>query len=203
VLSGEAEIVVASPSGGKAPLDPSSVEAASDDPVSQRMLNGAVKPWEQTEKLSGFRGRAHDFAAIFFVGGHGPMFDLADNSTSHAIVNEFAAANRIVAAVCHGPAALARVKDSSGASFLADVDVTGFSDDEEAAVGLASAMPFSLEQELRRASGGRFVKAEQPWHEKVVVERGGRLILGQNPASAKGVGEAILRAIKEVAYLGS
>jgi len=195
VLADHVQIVVASPAGGEAPLDPSSVEAFQADPASQKFLKTKEALWKNTEKLSSFLGRAGEFEAIFFVGGHGPMFDLANDETSHKLINEFYTHNKIVSAVCHGPAALAHVKLSSGGYLLDGQRVTGFSNSEEEAVGLLSAMPFKLEDELNKASGGKYEKAEKDWAEKVVVARGGRLITGQNPASASGVGKAIYDAI--------
>ena len=123
------------------------------------------------------------------------MFDLAEDETSHKIIREFYEAGRIVAAVCHGPAALVNAKLSDGSYLIGNSAVTGFSNDEEDAVGMASAMPFHLETELDKNSGGHFQKAKEPWGEKVVIAKGGRLITGQNPASAKAVGEAIYEAI--------
>jgi len=193
VLQPHAEIVIASPAGGKAPLDPSSVEASKDDETSVSFLNTKQELWEKTEKLSSFLGRAKEFDAIFYVGGHGPMFDLATDSTSHKLINEFYAEKKIISAVCHGPAALAKVKLPSG-FLLAGQPVTGFSNSEENAVGLMEAMPFALEDELK-AAGGKYEKTAD-WGAKVVVANGGKLITGQNPASATGVGEAILKAIQ-------
>jgi len=195
VLSSQCSIIVASPKGGEAPLDPSSVEAFNNDAVSSKFLKHSETLWKNTHKLSEFEGKAKEFEAIFFVGGHGPMFDLATDATSHKIIGEFYDAGKIVSAVCHGPAALAHVKVSGGKYLLEGQKVTGFSNSEEDAVGLSSTMPFMLEDALNKASGGGFVKAEKDWGEKVVVSREGRLITGQNPASATGVGQAIYDAI--------
>ena len=123
------------------------------------------------------------------------MFDLATDSTSHKLINEFYAHNKIISAVCHGPAALADVKLPSGEYLVSGQAVTGFSNTEEDAAGFTSEMPFLLEDKLNEASGGKFVKADKDWEKKVVVSRGGRLITGQNPASAAGVGQAIYDAI--------
>jgi len=199
VLAPHVSIVVASPKGGAAPLDPSSVEASKDDAVSQNFLKTKEAIWKNTEKLSSFLGKAGEFEAIFFVGGHGPMFDLATDETSHKLINEFYIRNKIVSAVCHGPAALSHVKITDGPDassyLLAGQPVTGFSNSEEDAVNLTSAMPFKLEDKLNEASGGKYVKAAEDWGQKVVVARGGRLITGQNPASAGPVGQAIYDAI--------
>jgi putative intracellular protease/amidase len=191
VLKDHVSITVASPLGGEAPLDPSSVEAFKADKISTSFLTHHSDIYKNTHKLSEFLGKAGDYEAIFFVGGHGPMFDLATDETSHKLINEFYTHNKIIAAVCHGPAALTHVKLSSGGYLLDGQPVTGLSNQEEEQAGLTGAMPFSLEDKLNEASGGKFVKAEEAWGVKVVVARGGRLVTGQNPASATGVGEAI------------
>ena len=124
------------------------------------------------------------------------MFDLATDPISHQIINEFYAAGKIVSAVCHGPAALAFVKLPNGRSFLSGAKVTGFSNSEEEAVGGIAEMPFLLETELDKASGGGYLRGEENWGKHVVVDRDGKLITGQNPASAFGVGEALLKSIQ-------
>ncbi|MCJ1412248.1 hypothetical protein MMC19_006341 [Ptychographa xylographoides] len=193
VLAPHTHITVASPDGGGAPLDPSSVDKS--DPVSAKFLEHQESLWKHTEKLSGFVGRAKEFDAVFYVGGHGPMFDLATDEISHQVIREFFEAGRIVAAVCHGPAALVNAKLSDGSYLIDQCAVTGFSNAEEEAVNLTSAMPFQLEDELNKNSGGHYQRATEAWGPKVVVAKGGRLITGQNPASAKPVGEAIYEAI--------
>ncbi|MCJ1432371.1 hypothetical protein MMC27_001727 [Xylographa pallens] len=193
VLAPHTQITIASPAGGEAPLDPASIDKT--DKSSAAFLEHKETLWKQTEKLSSFVGRAKEFDAIFYVGGHGPMFDLAGDETSHKVIREFYEAGRIVAAVCHGPAALVNAKLSDGSYLIANSPVTGFSNDEEDTVGLTSAMPFRLETELNKNSGGHFQKAKEAWSENVMVAKGGRLITGQNPASAKAVGEAIYEAI--------
>jgi len=196
-LAPHTDIVVASPKGGEAPLDPSSVEASKDDEESQKFLKEKTELWKNTEKLSDFLGKTGEFAAILFVGGHGPMFDLAVDPQSHQLIREFYESNKVVSAVCHGPAALVYVKLSDGSYLIANQAVTGFTNTEEDTVQLSSAMPFMLETELQKNSGGKFEKASQPWGEKVVVSgKKGNLITGQNPGSAAGLGEAVLKAIK-------
>jgi len=203
VLSDQTTIVVASPAGGEAPLDPSSIEASKEDKTSVAFLK-KDHLWKNTEKLSTFLGRAKEFDAILYVGGHGPMFDLATDPTSIELIQEFYAHQRIIAAVCHGPAALVNVTipansaqktETSEHHLLSGATVTGFSNAEEVASGMVEAMPFSLEDAIVKA-GGKFVKAAEPWGAKVVVSgEGGRLITGQNPASATGVGEKVYEAI--------
>jgi len=192
VLHGKANITVASPKGGEAPLDPASVEAAKDD-ISVNFLKNNEKVWKTTQKLSDFSGKAKDFDAIFYVGGHGPMFDLVDDSTSQELIKEFWEADKIVSAVCHAPAVLSKVKLSDGSLLVAGKEVTAFTNEEEAQAGLTDAVPFLPEDALNKASGGKFVKAKEAWGENVVVV--GRLITGQNPASATGVGKALAKAL--------
>jgi len=195
VLAPHTEIIVASPKGGEAPLDQGSVEAYKEDASSVDFLKNKSSIWKNTEKLENFLGRANEFDALFVPGGHGPMYDLATDPTSQKVIAEFASANKIVAAVCHGPAAFINVKLPSGEYLLSGAKVTGFSNAEETAVGLMEAMPFSLEDKLNAASGGKFEKASEDWGDHVVVERGGKLITGQNPASATSTGKAIYNAI--------
>lgn len=192
-LVNTADIVVASPKGGKAPLDSESNDKS--DEVSQKFLKEKIGITETTEKLSSFIGKADEFAAIFYVGGHGPMYDLAHNETSHSLIKEFADKGKVVSAVCHGPAALAYAKLSSGEYLIKDSEVTGFSNTEEDTVGKTQYMPFSLEDVLAKNSGGNFSKAKADWGSHVKTARGGKLITGQNPASAADVGKAILKAI--------
>jgi len=123
------------------------------------------------------------------------MWDLATDSTSHQLINEFNSKSKIISAVCHGPAALVNVKLPDGSYLIAGQPVTGFSNTEEDAVGLSAVMPFMLQDKLDEYSGGKYAKASSAWGEKVVVGLGGRLITGQNPASAGPVGKAIYDAI--------
>lgn len=126
------------------------------------------------------------------------MFDLATHPASHALIRSHHASNAIIAAVCHGPAALVNVKLDDGTYLIANAPVTGFSNAEEDGMGFLKDMPFSLEDALNRSSGGKFEKAPggnfEPW---VVVANGGRLMTGQNPASSKGIGEEVLKALKK------
>ncbi len=124
------------------------------------------------------------------------MFDLATDTTSQTIIREFYESSRIVSAVCHGPAALVNVKLSDDTYLLADQPVTGFSNAEEDVFGGTSVMPFSLEDELNKNSKGKFEKAKENFGECVVVGRDGRLITGQNPASAERMAEVLLRKIQ-------
>ncbi|CUS15670.1 unnamed protein product [Tuber aestivum] len=192
VLSPHVTISVASPAGGEAPLDPSSVEMFKADEIAVKFLNEKSELWKDTIKLEGLK--AEDYDGIFFVGGHGPMFDIARVPTVISLIRAFADADKLVGAVCHGSAALLDVELSGGKLLIDGEPVTGFSNTEEDATGLSGAMPFMLETELMR-NGAKYEKAGQPWGEKVCVGRGGKLVTGQNPASAAGVGEKMKVAL--------
>ncbi|RJE27433.1 ThiJ PfpI family protein [Aspergillus sclerotialis] len=199
VLKDKTELVIASPNGGEAPLDPGSAKAFENDPISAKFLKENKSLWTNTQKLADILPRVAEFDAIFYVGGHGPMYDLHSDANSLVLIQEFAEAKKPIAAVCHGPTVLIKAKSTSGEPILSGASVTGFSNTEEDQAGLSSVMPFMLEDELTRVTGGRYVKAAQPWGEKVVVSKvagsGSTLITGQNPASATGVGKEILKAL--------
>ncbi|KAK5127601.1 hypothetical protein LTR85_006941 [Meristemomyces frigidus] len=198
VLSPHSKIVIVSLKGGEAPLNGVSIEMA-PDAESRKFLEEKKHLWKNTEKLETFVGKAEEFDAIFFVGGGGPMFDLADSSTSHQVIREFHAAGKVVSAVCHGAVALARVKLDDGSYLIAGQEVTGFSNAEEKDTGLEGVLPFLLENELAKNTGGpEFYKSAAPWSPKVVVSgENGRLLTGQNPASAAPIAEAIWVAISK------
>jgi putative intracellular protease/amidase len=187
-------MTIASPKGGEAPLDPGSIEMFKSDDIATSFLSKEAL-WQSTPKLSEFVGKADDFDAVFVPGGHGPMWDLAVDPTSQKLIAEFATKGKVVSAVCHGPAALINVVLPDGKHLLEGKRVTGFSNKEEEQVGLAKVVPYSLEDELKKHAAA-YEAAPEPWAPKIVVD--GKLITGQNPASSKGVGEAILKAIREV-----
>ncbi|KEF63426.1 uncharacterized protein A1O9_01404 [Exophiala aquamarina CBS 119918] len=189
-------MVIASPNGGEAPLDPKSVEMSAEDAESQAFLKTHESLWLNTEKLCDCAKRVNDFDGIYFVGGHGPMWDLFEDSASLEIIQKLAEKNKIVAAVCHGQAALVNAKLSDGSYLVDGAEVTAFSNAEEDSIGLTEGMPFLLETELLKR-GANYIKADEQWGEKVAIGRDGKLITGQNPASAKGVGNAILKTITE------
>lgn len=160
-----------------------------EDEESQRFLKDHKDLWENTKPLSNFK--AADFDAIFYPGGHGPVFDLVKDPKSQELIRDFYEAGKPTAAVCHGPVVFTYVKLSNGEYMVKGKTVNGFTNTEEEQAGLLDAMPVLLETELQ-ANGATFVKAD-PWAPKVAVD--GNLISGQNPASAKGVGEAIAKAL--------
>ena len=161
------------------------------DESSQNFLKNHKSVWENTKPLKDFVGRSSEFDAIFYPGGHGPVYDLVNDKDSIQLIEEFYKAGKPVAAVCHGPIVFANVK-INGEPLVKGREVTGFTNEEEDQVQLSSVLPYLLEDELKKA-GAKFVKAPEAWGEKLVVD--GQIITGQNPASAKVVGEAIAKAI--------
>jgi len=194
VLLGHANIDFASLLGADPPVDKGSVETFKDDSLSTKFLNDneVGSKLSKAKKLSDVS--AKDYDAIFYVGGHGPVLDLPSSPVNAQLASDFWQQGKIVAAVCHGSAALVGARDEHGKSIFHGRSVTGFSDKEEEIMGLVLAVPFSLEGRLTYL-GGKFEKADEPWAPKVVVD--GRLITGQNPASATGVGEALLKALRK------
>ena len=187
-----AELVLASPGGGQPPLDPKSYEPGAQTDATRRFDEDPAAQSElaNTRRLSDID--ASDFDAVFYPGGHGPLWDLSDDSASIALIEDFLAQHKPVAAVCHAPAVLVNVKDAEGRPMVRGKRVTGFSNSEEAAVGLTEVVPFLLEDKLI-ALGGRYECGED-WHSKVVVD--GHLITGQNPGSSEAVADALLGVLK-------
>jgi putative intracellular protease/amidase len=176
-----ATITLASPAGGQPPLDPRSDASEAqtdatrrfrDDPETQTALANTTKLIDVS---------AASFDAVFYPGGHGPMWDMPDNATSIALIEAFVAADKPVAAVCHAPIALKNVRTTDGELLVKGRDVTGFSNSEEAAVGLTDVVPELLEDVLK-ADGGNYRKADEDFAPYVVVD--GKLVTGQNPASS-------------------
>lgn len=194
VMVDKTELVMASPKGGEAPLDPASVKMFAQDEESVEFLKNKSAVWKTTQKLSTFRGKVAEFDALFYPGGHGPMFDLYEDADSIALIQEFVAAGKPVAAVCHGPAVFLNAKLPDGTPLLKGKEATGFSNEEEDQAQMTKFMPYLLEDKIK-AAGATYKKADAAWGPLVLSVDGGKFITGQNPASAKGVGEAILKAI--------
>jgi putative intracellular protease/amidase len=133
-----------------------------------------------------------DFDTVFYPGGHGPLWDLAEDKTSIALIESFVAAGKYVALVCHAPGALRHVKAANGRPLVEGKQVTGFTNSEEAAAGLTDVVPFLVEDELK-AKGGRYSKGED-WQSHVVVD--GLLITGQNPASSAASAAELMSHVK-------
>jgi putative intracellular protease/amidase len=186
-----ARVTLASPLGGEPPLDPRSDEPASQTDATRRFAGDADAKTllANTHKLAAVR--AEDYDAVFYPGGHGPLWDLAADPHSIALIEAFDRARKPVALVCHAPGVLRQVKTEDAAPFVQGKNVTGFSNEEEAAVGLTNIVPFLVETELK-AGGGHYSKvaAFQP---HVVTD--GLLITGQNPASSAPAAQALLAAL--------
>jgi len=182
---------LASPKGGQPPLDPKSDLPENQTESTKRFLADSSAQLElaNTTKLAEIS--AEDFDAIFFPGGHGPMWDMPDNSASIVLIEDFVKADKPVAAVCHAPVALINVRDSNGEFLIKGKNVTGFSNDEEKAVGLIDVVPFLLEDALKER-GGFFSKGAD-WTPYIQVD--GKLVTGQNPASSEAVAEALLKLL--------
>ncbi|KAI0835943.1 class I glutamine amidotransferase-like protein [Hypoxylon sp. FL0890] len=195
VLAGKGvSFETASPKGGIAPPDQRSIQNFQNDAAASSFYETQSALWEHTAPISSYLGRASEFAALYYPGGYAPMFDIATDADSIALINEFVAAGKVVAAVCHGTAAFVNVVLPGGRHLLHGKQVTAYSNAEEAAVGMTRHMPFLLEDRIREA-GATYKKTEEPSKGFVVVDEGGRLITGQNPWSSVGVGEAVARAI--------
>ena len=175
-----AEITLASPKGGQPPLDPSSDtdDAQTDDTKRFKSDAAAQKELANTAKLSTIS--ADGFDAIFYPGGHGPLWDLAEHGDSRTLIEAFAASDRPIGAVCHAPAVFRHTSDADGKPLVSGKKVTGFTNTEEEAVGLTDVVPFLIEDMLVK-NGGEYRKGDD-WASFVVVD--GKLVTGQNPASS-------------------
>ncbi|HEY5996780.1 MAG TPA: type 1 glutamine amidotransferase domain-containing protein [Candidatus Deferrimicrobiaceae bacterium] len=183
-----AVITLASPKGGQPPLDPKSDEKDSQTAATERFRGDkeaqiALANTVRLEDVS-----PADYDALFFPGGHGPLWDLAEDANSVALIEAMFAQGKPVSAVCHAPGVLRHAKSPDGSPLVRGKSVTGFSNSEEAAVGLTDIVPFLVEDELV-AKGGKYSKGPD-WQSWSV--RDGNLITGQNPASSEAVAKAVL-----------
>lgn len=185
------EITLASPKGGQPPLDPKSDEPASQTDATRRFKSDQEAQAQLASTVRLDSVRSSDFDAIFYPGGHGPLWDLAEDAQSKILIEQTLADGKPVALVCHAPAVLKNVTANDRRPLVAGKRVTGFTDEEEAAVGLTEIVPFLLEDVLKQL-GAKFSKAE-PFKPHVVRE--GLLITGQNPASSEPAAEALLEAL--------
>jgi putative intracellular protease/amidase len=186
-----AQVVLASPKGGQPPLDPKSNEPDFQTDLTRRFEAdpAATAQLANTVRLDSVRQQ--DFDAVFYPGGHGPLWDLANDHHSIALIESFIAANKPVALVCHAPGVLRDVKAADGSPLVAGKKVTGFTNSEEAGVGLTDVVPFLVEDMLKK-NGGNYSKGGD-WQPYVVSD--GLLITGQNPASSEPAAEALLKML--------
>ena len=187
-----ATVTLASPKGGQPPLDPKS-----DDPDAQtdatrrfRQDTEAQQVLASTLRLADVQ--AADYDAVFYPGGHGPLWDLAEDTKSVGLIETMLAAGKPVSAVCHAPGVLRHAKTADGKPLVQGRQVTGFSNAEEAAVQLTDVVPFLVEDELTRLGG--LYSSVPDWQPHVVSD--GLLVTGQNPASSVGVAQALLERLK-------
>jgi putative intracellular protease/amidase len=187
--------VLASPQGGQPPLDPKSNEASSQTDATRRFEADAAATAQlaSTVRLDGVSQA--DFDTVFYPGGHGPLWDLAEDEDSIALIESFIAAGKYVALVCHAPGVLRHVKAASGQPLVEGLRVTGFTNTEEEAVGLTQVVPFLVEDELK-AKGGVFSRGED-WASYVVSD--GLLITGQNPGSSTEAAKLLVQKVQEAA----
>lgn len=188
-----ATITLASPEGGQPPLDPKSdaPDAQTDATRRFREDDEAQAALASTERLDTIDVTAYD--AVFYPGGHGPLWDLAEDATSIALIETAIGGGTPVAAVCHAPAVLRHTKAADGSPLVSGKSVTGFTNSEEEAVQLTDVVPFLVEDMLKE-NGGTFSRTED-WGVHVV--RDGLLITGQNPASSEAAAEALLELLAE------
>lgn len=191
LIENNVEVIVASVHGGVTPIDPNSLHKEALDESTEKYFTSDKRVLDYTIPIKDIN--FEDFDGIFYPGGHGPMWDLSTDEKNAELVSNFYNNGKIVAAVCHGPAALLKGKTLSGESILKDKKVTGFSNAEEKTVGLDKVVPFLLEDALQELSGH---------YEKNVVlfapytVQDGLLLTGQNPASALPLVKKVLQLLK-------
>ena len=186
------EITLASPKGGQPPLDPNSQAQDALTDATERFDQDAdaQKAFANTVTLDGLK--ADDYDALFYPGGHGPLWDLANDTKSIALIEAFVAQDKPVAAVCHGPAALVGAKGTDGKPLVSGKNVTGFTNEEEKAVGLEEVVPLSIEDEFKKL-GGHYTKKDM-WASYAVVD--GKLVTGQNPGSSEATADEVMKLLK-------
>lgn len=188
-----AQVVLASPAGGQPPLDPKSDEPDAQTEATHRFkADGAAQDaLASTVKLDTVK--VEDFDTVFYPGGHGPLWDLAELPTSIDLIESFLRTGKPIGFVCHAPGVLRHVKTFDGALLIEGRRVTGFTNSEEEAVGLTSVVPFLIEDEFKKA--GALYEKGPDWG--VFVVEDDRLVTGQNPASSEAVAEKLIELVKE------
>jgi putative intracellular protease/amidase len=186
---------IASPAGGRVPLDEGSIKGgAAKDAVNRRFLDDGAFRDQLEHSLRCADVDPSAYAAIFLSGGHGTMFDFRQSAALQRLLTAFASGGRPVAAVCHGVAGLVDAVDAAGGSLVKGKVVTGFSNVEDTLAGVKDLLPFLLEDALKE-QGAAYKKNLVPFTGR--VETDGLLITGQNPQSARGVGEALVEALRQ------
>lgn len=183
-----AAVTLASPAGGQPPLDPKSSLPDFQTEATRRFNADTAAQERLAHTLPLAQACADDYDALFYPGGHGPLWDLTDDAASIALITAFVRAGKPVGAVCHAPAVLVNVRRDDGGALVSGRRVTGFSNAEETAVGLTAVVPFLLEDRLRER-GADYVKGDD-WAPHIQVD--GLLVTGQNPASSSPAAQALL-----------
>lgn len=185
------DITLASPKGGQPPIDPKSELADFHTADTHRFDKDEITKGKLAHTLKLSEINAADFDAVFYPGGHGPLWDLANDTTSISLIETFYSQQKPIAFVCHAPAALVKVKLPNGDPLVKGKEVTGFSDTEEEAVQLTKVVPFLLEDELKKL--GAYYSKGADWSS--YVQHDGLLITGQNPASSEAVAKLLLKTL--------
>jgi putative intracellular protease/amidase len=186
------EITLASPKGGQPPIDPSSATPDFSTPSTERFNKDAETQEVLSKTLKLDTINEADYDAVFYPGGHGPLWDLAEDKTSIALIESFYNNNKPVGAVCHAPSVFKHTKDANGNPLVKGKNVTGFTNTEEAAVQLTDVVPFLVEEMLQE-NGGVFSRGDD-WQSYAVQD--GNLITGQNPASSELVAKKLLNILE-------
>ncbi|MBD2037348.1 type 1 glutamine amidotransferase domain-containing protein [Leptolyngbya sp. FACHB-321] len=186
-----ADITLASPKGGQPPLDPKSDATDAQTEATLRFKQDTDAQDVLANTLTLASVAANDYDAVFYPGGHGPLWDLAEDADSIALIEAFYTAGKPTAAVCHAPGVLRHTKAADGSPLVQGKSVTGFANTEEEAVGLTNIVPFLVEDELKK-NGGKYAKAAN-WQSYVTSDR--NLITGQNPASSEAAAKAVLQQL--------
>ncbi|GAB2882773.1 type 1 glutamine amidotransferase domain-containing protein [Microbulbifer echini] len=186
-----AEVTLASPQGGQPPLDPKSDEPDAQTDATRRFYQDSETQQLLANTSVLAQMKESDFDAVFYPGGHGPLWDLAEDPKSISLIEAFYAADKPVSAVCHAPGVFRHTKRTDGKPLVSGKNVTGFTNTEEEAVGLVDVVPFLVEDMLKDR-GGHYSK-EADWAPYVVVD--GKLVTGQNPASSEDVAKTLMGMI--------
>ena len=186
------QITIASPKGGQPPIDPKSASSENQTEATLRFNGDKVTQEVLSKTLKLETVNQADYDAIFYPGGHGPLWDLAEDKHSIALIEDFIRHNKPVSAVCHAPAVFKHAKNADGAPLVKGKKCTGFSNSEEDAVQLTAIVPFLVEDMLKE-NGGIYSKAEADWISYALED--GLLITGQNPASSEEVAKLLLKRL--------
>lgn len=192
-LDAGADITIASPKGGQPPVDPNSEASEALTETTRRFEADAHarEALASTKKLADVD--MNEFDAVFYPGGHGPLWDLVNNDTSMALIKAAYEQDKVIGAVCHAPAVFKNIEIKPGQNLVGGREVTGFSNSEEEAAGLTKVVPFLLEDMLKENTA-TYSKGDD-WTPHIVVD--GTLITGQNPASSEGTAKAVVQALQQ------